>query len=108
LKIRKNDNVLILIGKDKGKQGKVRFVYPKKENSNNDRLIVEGVNMIKKHARPTGRARQAGVIERESLIHISNVKLICNKCNKPGRIGSKTLDNGNRVRYCKSCGEVID
>jgi large subunit ribosomal protein L24 len=103
MKIRKNDNVMVLTGKDRGKKGKVRFVYP-----DEGRVMVEGVNMIKRHARARKQARQAGIIEREAMINISNVMLLCGKCNKPARIGSRTLEDGKRVRYCKSCGEVID
>ncbi|MDD4873439.1 MAG: 50S ribosomal protein L24 [Dehalococcoidales bacterium] len=103
MKIKKNDTVLVIAGKDRGKKGKIRFAYPKK-----GRLLVEGVNFIKKHARATGQARQAGIIEREAPIHISNVMLLCDKCHKPARVGSKALESGENVRYCKSCQEVID
>ena len=103
MKIRKDDTVLVVAGKDKGKKGKVRFAYPKDE-----RLLVEGINFIKKHARATGGARQAGIIEREAPIHISNVMLLCNKCNHPTRIGFRSLEDGRKVRLCRSCGEVID
>jgi len=95
--------VLVVAGKDRGKKGKVRFAYPKDE-----RLLVEGINFIKKHARATGGARQAGIIEREAPIHISNVLLLCNKCNHPTRIGFRSLEDGRKVRMCRSCGEVID
>jgi large subunit ribosomal protein L24 len=103
MNIRKNDTVLVIAGKDRGKKGKVRFVFPKKK-----RIIVEGINFIKRHARPTGQARQAGIIEREETIDISNVMLLCEKCHNPVRVGYKTLEDGKRVRYCKSCQEVID
>ena len=103
MRIRKNDTVLVIAGKDKGKKGKVRFAYPKEE-----RLLIEGVNMIKKAARATGQARQAGIIEREASIHISKIMLLCNKCNHPTRIGLRFLEDAKKVRYCKSCGEVID
>ena len=103
MNIRKNDTVLVIAGKDSGKKGKVRFVFPKKK-----RIVVEGINFIKKHARSTGQARQAGIIEREESIDISNVMLLCGKCHNPARIGFKTLEDGKRVRYCKSCQEVID
>ncbi len=103
MKIRKNDTVLVVAGKDRGKKGKVRFAYPKDE-----RLLVEGINFIKKHARATGGARQAGIIEREAPIHISDVMLLCNKCNHPTRIGFRSLEDGRKVRLCRSCGEVID
>lgn len=101
--IRKNDNVLVIAGKDKGKRGRVRFAYPKKE-----RLLVEGINFIKKHSRAKGAVRQAGIIEREAPIHISNVMLVCNKCDKPARVGSRFLTDGRKVRFCRSCGEVVD
>ncbi|MBI2849523.1 MAG: 50S ribosomal protein L24 [Chloroflexi bacterium] len=103
MKIRKNDNVLVIAGKDKGKKGKVRFAYPK-----DDRVLVEGVNFIKKHARATGQARQAGIIEREAAIDVSNVMLVCGKCNKPTRIGFRVLGDGKKARVCRSCNEVID
>ncbi len=103
MKIRKNDTVLVVAGKDRGKKGKVRSAYPK-----NERLLVEGINFIKKHARATGGARQAGIIEREAPIHVSNVMLLCNKCNHPARIGFRSLEDGKKVRMCRSCGEVID
>ncbi|MCJ7768888.1 MAG: 50S ribosomal protein L24 [Dehalococcoidales bacterium] len=103
MNIRKNDTVLVIAGKDKGKKGKVRFAYPKDE-----KLIIEGVNFIKKHTRATGRVRQAGIIDRESPIHISDVMLLCDKCHHPVRIGLRFLEDGKKVRYCKSCKEVID
>jgi large subunit ribosomal protein L24 len=103
MKIRKNDTVLVITGKDRGKKGKVRFAYPKDE-----RVVVESVNFIKRHARATGQARQAGIIEREAPIHISNLILVCNKCNRPTRIGFRFLEDGKKVRLCKSCHEVID
>jgi len=103
MKIRKNDTVLVITGKDKGKKGKVRFAYPEKE-----RVMVEGINFTKRHMRATGQARQAGIIEREAPIHVSNVMLLCNKCNRPTRVGFHTLEDGRKVRICRSCGEVID
>ena len=103
MNIRKNDNVLVIAGKDKGKKGKVRRVDPKHE-----RITVEGINMIKKHARATGRVRQAGVIEREDPLHVSSVALLCGRCNRPARVGFRVLEDGKRVRICRSCQEVID
>jgi len=103
MKIRKNDTVLVIVGKDKGKKGKVRFVYPKDE-----RLLVDGINFIKRHTRARGAARQAGIIEMEAPIHMSNVMLLCGKCNHPTRIGFHFLADGKKVRVCRSCGEVID
>jgi large subunit ribosomal protein L24 len=101
--IRKNDTVLVTAGKDKGKKGKVRFAYPKDET-----LIIEGVNFIKRHARATRQARQAGVIELEAPMHISKVMLLCDKCNKPARLGFRFLEDGKKVRFCKVCQEVVD
>ncbi len=103
MKIRKNDTVLVIAGKDKGKKGKVRFAYPKEE-----RVLVDGINMVKRHTRARGTVRQAGIIEREDPIHVSNVMLLCNKCNRPTRIGFRFLKDGRKVRFCRSCGEVID
>jgi large subunit ribosomal protein L24 len=93
----------VIAGKDKGKKGKVRFAYPKDE-----KLLVEGVNLIKKHARATRQAKQAGIIDREAPLHVSRVMLLCDKCHKPARVGFRFLEDGKKVRYCKSCQEVID
>ena len=101
--IRKNDNVLVVAGKDKGKRGRVRFAYPKKE-----RLLVEGINFVKKHSRAKGAVRQAGIIEQEAPIQVSNVMLLCNKCNHPTRVSFRSLQDGRKVRVCQRCGEVID
>ena len=103
MKIKKDDNVLVIAGKDKGKKGKVRFAYPKHE-----RVLVEGVNFVKKHARAARQARQAGIIEREAPISISEVMLLCNKCNHPTRVGLKVLEDGKKVRVCRVCHEVVD
>ena len=103
MKIRKNDNVMVTAGKDKGKKGKVRFAYPK-----DDRVLVDGINFTKKHARATGQVRQAGIIEREATINVSDVKLVCSKCNRPTRVGSRILGDGSKVRVCRLCNEVID
>ena len=103
MKIRKNDTVMVIAGKDKGKKGKVRFAYPKDEH-----VVVEGINFIKKHTKARGKVRQAGIIELEVPIHVSNVMLLCNKCNHPTRIGFRSLEDGRKVRLCRSCGEVID
>lgn len=102
MKIRKNDTVLVISGKDKGKKGKVRFAYPRES-----RVMVDGINMIKKHSKARGAAKQAGIIEREAPIHVSKVMLICNKCNHPVRIGWKLIEGG-KVRTCAACHEVID
>jgi large subunit ribosomal protein L24 len=103
MKIRKDDTVTIIAGKDRGKKGKVRRVIPKE-----DRVVVEGLNMIKRHSRARRAARQAGIIELEAPVHISNVMLLCNKCGKPTRVGFRLLADGKKVRICRSCNEVID
>jgi len=103
MKIRKNDTVLVITGKDRGKKGKVRKALPKK-----DKIIVEGVNMVKRHSRARGVARQAGIIELEVPLDVSNVILICNKCNKPARVGFRFLADGRKTRICRSCYEGID
>jgi len=103
MKIRKNDTVLVIAGKDRGKKGKVRFAYPKEQ-----KLLVEGINFIKKHSKARGQARQAGIIDLEAPIHVSDVMLFCDKCNHPTRIGFRLLEDGRKVRICQSCREVID
>lgn len=101
--IKKNDSVKVIAGKDKGKSGKVLRVIPKK-----DRVIVEKINMVKRHMKPSQQTRQGGILERESPIHVSNLMLICSKCTDPTRVGYRTLDDDRKVRYCKKCEEVID
>ncbi|MDH4269148.1 MAG: 50S ribosomal protein L24 [Dehalococcoidia bacterium] len=103
MKIRKDDTVVIIAGKDRGKKGKVRRALP-----NEDRVIVEGLNMIKRHSRARRATRQAGIIELEAPIRVSDVMLICNKCGKPARVNFRFLDDGKKVRICNSCREVID
>jgi len=103
VKIRKDDTVLVIAGKDRGKKGKVRFAYPK-----NNTLVVEGINFIRKHARATGRVKQAGIIEQEAQIAVSNVMLLCSRCNHPTRVGFRFLEDGRKVRICRVCHEVIE
>lgn len=101
--IKKNDTVMVIAGKEKGKSGKVMRIIPKK-----DRVIVEKLNMVKRHMRPGPQSRQGGILEREGSIHISNLMLLCSKCTDPTRVGYKILDDSRKVRYCKKCNEVID
>ncbi|RPI00060.1 MAG: 50S ribosomal protein L24 [Calditrichaeota bacterium] len=105
--VKKNDQVLVLSGNYKGKKGKVLKVFPEKK-----RVIVEGVNFIKRHSRPTQQNPQGGIIEKEAAIHASNVMIICPKCNTPSRMGKKvvvdeTRHRKNKVRVCKNCGEML-
>lgn len=102
LKIKKNDNVMILTGKDKGKTGKVLSVFPKKE-----RAFVQGLNLVKKHTRKTKDDQQGGIIQKESSISVSNLMIVCQKCSKPSRIGFSTLSDGTKVRICRKCKELI-
>ncbi|OQX62817.1 MAG: 50S ribosomal protein L24 [Desulfococcus sp. 4484_241] len=103
LNIRKNDKVKVIAGKDRGKIGKVLSVDRK-----NNRIVVENINMIKRHTRPNFRNSQGGIIEKEAPIHRSNVMLICNKCVQPARIKMKILEDGRKVRMCGKCKELID
>lgn len=101
-KIRKNDIVYVLAGRDRGKTGKVFRVMPK-----DGRALVEGINYIKKHARKTKQDQQAGIVQKESAIQMSNLALYCKTCSKPSRTGMHVLTDGTRSRYCKRCKEVI-
>jgi len=103
MKIRKEDTVLVISGKDRGKRGRVLRAFPKES-----RVIVEKVNMIKRHMRARRPALQAGIIEWEAPIHISNVMLLCTKCHRPTRVGFQFIEEGRKVRACRRCGEVID
>ena len=103
LRIRKDDKVKVVSGKDKGKIGKVLRI-----DSKSDRVLVENINMVKRHSRPTAQNRQGGIIEREATIHLSNVMLMCGKCMESTRVGMKTLEDGKKVRYCRKCDEIID
>ena len=103
MKIRRGDTVLVISGRDKGKKGKVRRTLPDKR-----RVLVDGVNMIKRHMRAQGGVRQAGIVEREASLRVSNVMLVCNRCDKPTRVGFRLLEEGKKVRICRSCHEVIE
>jgi large subunit ribosomal protein L24 len=103
MKIRKGDSVLVIAGKDRGKKGKVRIARP-----DDQRVIIEGVNLIKKHAKAIRDVRQAGIIEREAPVDSSNIMLLCNKCNHPTRVGFRLLQDGSKARVCRVCHEVID
>ncbi|MBI2861720.1 MAG: 50S ribosomal protein L24 [Chloroflexi bacterium] len=102
VKIRRDDTVLVLAGKDRGKQGKVRSVYPK-----DHRVLVTGVNIVKRHTRARPGVRQTGIVEKEAPIHISNLMLVCPKCDRPTRVAYQFLPDGNKSRACKKCGELI-
>ncbi len=101
-KIRKGDTVEVIQGKERGKRGKVLRV-----NGENERVVVERVNFIKRHVRPSQKVPQGGVIEREAGIHISNVKLVCPGCDAAVRVGMR-VEQGEKLRYCKKCKVQVD
>ncbi|MEO0230614.1 MAG: 50S ribosomal protein L24 [candidate division WOR-3 bacterium] len=101
-KIRRDDTVLVISGKDKGKIGKVKKVLPEKA-----RIVVEGVNIVKRHMRARSAEQPSGIIQMEAPIHISNVKLICPLCGEATRVGFVLKDN-KKKRFCKKCGKEID
>jgi large subunit ribosomal protein L24 len=103
INIKKDDKVKVMVGKDKGKIGKVLKV-----NRKTNRLLVEKINIVKRHSRPSQKNRQGGIIEKEMPIQLSNVMVICNKCVTPTRIKMQRLEDGNKVRVCAKCGETLD
>jgi len=103
LSIKKNDRVMVISGDEAGKRGRVLTVFP-----GEGRLLVEKLNIIKRHMKPSKKYSQGGIIEKEAPIHRSNVMLICPKCDKPTRIEVKILEGGKKVRSCKKCKEVMD
>lgn len=102
LKIKKNDQVIVISGKDKNKKGKVLVADPK-----NGKVIVEGVNMATKHQKPRSQTQTGGIIKQEIAINAAKVMLVCPKCSAPTRVGYKILDDGSKVRYCKKCSETL-
>ena len=100
--LKKNDKVIILSGKEKGKIGAVLKVDAEKMNA-----IVEKINIVKRHSKAGARGSKGGIIEKESPINISNLMLVCNKCAEPTRVGMKVLDDGTKIRTCKKCGEPV-
>ncbi|MBS1125151.1 MAG: ribosomal protein [Nitrospirae bacterium] len=103
MQIKKNDTVLVTSGKEKGKRGRVIAVYPRE-----NRVLIEKLNMIKRHTRPNQQLRQGGIVEKESPISAANVKLICAKCDKPTSIARKAQGDGTRVRVCKACDATLE
>ena len=101
-KIRKNDVVHVLAGKDRGKSGRVFKVYPLE-----GKALVEGINYIKKHVRKSQANPQGGIMQKENPIHLSNLAVFCKTCNRPARLGISTLTDGTKSRFCKRCKEVI-
>jgi len=101
--VRRGDTVAIIAGRERGKRGKVLRVLP-----GAGRVVVEKVNMMKKHQKPTQKLRQGGIIEREAALALANVLLVCGRCDQPSRAGIKVLGDGRKVRVCRRCGETID
>lgn len=103
MNIKRDDTVLVITGKDRGKRGKVREVHP-----TDGKVVIEGINIVKKHTRGRQGARQAGVIEQEAPMSAGKVMVVCPKCEKGTRIGYSFLDNGQKVRQCRHCGETFE
>jgi len=101
-RIKKNDTVKILSGRDRGKTGKILFIWPDK-----NKALIQGRNLVKKHQRKTKEDQQGGVIQKESPIDVSNLMLVCQKCSKSTRVGFSALSDGTKVRLCKKCKELI-
>ena len=103
LSIRKDDTVMVMAGKEKGKTGKILKIL-----TDRDRALVEKVNLVKRHSRPTRSNQQGGILEKEASIHLSNLMIYCAKCTKPVRVGIKFLKDGKKVRSCKKLNEALD
>jgi large subunit ribosomal protein L24 len=103
VQIRKNDSVMVISGKEKGKTGKVLRVLPKE-----DSVLIERLNLVKRHSRPRGPKQPGGIVEKEASIPVSNLMIMCDKCNAPVRIGHKILNDGGKIRICRRCGEALD
>ena len=103
MRLRNNDNVLVVKGRDRGKQGRVQQVIIK-----DNKVVVEGVNVAMRHSKPTANVRQGGIIQKEMPIQVSNVMLVCTHCNRPARISYRVLADGTKARVCRRCEEVIE
>jgi large subunit ribosomal protein L24 len=102
-RVRKDDTVLVIAGRERGKTGKVLRVIAK-----TNRVVVERVNMVKRHTKPRTTQQQGGIVEKEAPLHVSNVQPLCGRCDKPARIGTRRLEDGRGVRMCRRCGEQLD
>lgn len=103
MKLHKNDSVMVVTGRERGKTGKVLRVLPERNQA-----IIERVNLVKRHTRPRGPQQTGGILEKEAPIHLSNLMIMCDKCNAPVRIGRKVLADGEKVRICRRCGEPLE
>ncbi len=102
MKLRKGDRVRVISGKDVGKEGEITRVYPEGE-----RVIVDGVNVAKRHQRATGQTMQGGIIDKDMPLHVSNVAIVCSGCDRPTRVGYRFDPDGKKVRVCRKCGKDI-
>ena len=100
--LKKGDSVTVISGNEKGKSGRILRVFPYEK-----RIIIEKINLIKRHMRPSSKFPQGGIIEKEASVHTSKVMFLCPKCGQPCRLGKKVLEEGIKVRFCKKCGEVV-
>jgi large subunit ribosomal protein L24 len=103
VQIRKNDSVMVIAGKERGKTGKVLRVLPEK-----NALIIERISIVKRHTKPRGPQQTGGIVEKEAPINVSNVMMMCDKCNAPVRIGHKDLADGKKIRICRRCNEALE
>ena len=103
MNIRKNDSVMVIAGRERGKTGKVLRVIPEKGV-----VFIERVNMVKRHSKPRGPQQPGGIVEKEASIHASNLMVMCDKCNAPIRVGRKVLADGEKVRICRRCGDPLE
>lgn len=101
--IRKNDTVMVITGRERGKTGKVLRVLP-----TSGRALVERINIVKRHTKSRGPQSPQGIVEKEASIHLSNLMVMCDKCNAPVRMGKRTLDDGRHVRVCRRCNDQLD
>jgi large subunit ribosomal protein L24 len=103
VQIRRNDSVIVISGKERGKTGKVLRVHREKNS-----VIIERVNLVKRHTKPRGPQQPGGIVEKEAAIDASNVMILCDKCNAPVRVGRKMLSDGEKIRICRRCKEALD
>jgi large subunit ribosomal protein L24 len=102
-RLRKNDTVIVIGGKERGKTGTILRVIPDR-----NRVVIERLNLVKRHMKPRGVQQQGGIVEKEASIHASNVQPLCGKCNKPARIGRRRLEDGRSVRVCRRCDQALE
>jgi large subunit ribosomal protein L24 len=102
-RLRKDDTVMVIAGRERGKTGKVLRVLPER-----NRVLIERINLVKRHTKPRGVQQPGGIVEREASLHLSNVLPICGRCNKPTRVGHRRLEDGRGLRVCRRCGELLD